>query len=222
MTESNAAMARRDDVVRAAIGVFLRYGYARTTVGDIAQAAGLRRPTLYLTFPDKERIFTAVVKKMIDDKLTEIREGSQRQKTLEAKLRFACNAWAAEQGYEVVQAHPDAADMFDLGFKSVCAGYDQFHELLAEILDEPLARSSLELSTRDAARAVVFAMRGFKDVATSGAEMRRLIEIHVKLVAGAIKPKSGRSERCSPKARAAQGTASGRRRLPGSPVLPNC
>ena len=189
MTESNAAMARRDDIVRAAIGVFLRYGYARTTMRDIAQATGLTRPTLYLTFPDKERIFTAVVEKMIDDKLTEIRGGLQRQKTLETKLRFACNAWAAE-GYELVQAHPDAADMFDLGFKSVCAGYDQFGELLAEILDEPLGRSSFELSARDAARAIVFAMRGFKDVATSGAEMRRLIEVHVKLVAGAIEPKS--------------------------------
>ena len=189
MTESNAAMARRDDIVRVAIGVFLRYGYARTTMRDIAQATGLTRPTLYLTFPDKERIFTAVVEKMIDDKLTEIRGGLQRQKTLETKLRFACNAWAAE-GYELVQAHPDAADMFDLGFKSVCAGYDQFGELLAEILDEPLGRSSFELSARDAARTIVFAMRGFKDVATSGAEMRRLIEVHVKLVAGAIEPKS--------------------------------
>ena len=197
MTESNAAMARRDDIVRAAIGVFLRYGYARTTMRDIAQATGLTRPTLYLTFPDKERIFTAVVEKMIDDKLTEIRGGLQRQKTLETKLRFACNAWAAE-GYELVQAHPDAADMFDLGFKSVCAGYDQFGELLAEILDEPLGRSSFELSARDAARAIVFAMRGFKDVATSGAEMRRLIEVHVELVAGAIEPKSVQQKLCLP------------------------
>jgi AcrR family transcriptional regulator len=191
MTESNAATARRDGIVRAAIVVFLRYGYARTTMGDIARAAGLTRPTLYLTFPDKERIFTAVVGKMIDDKLTEIREGLRRQKTLETKLRFACNAWAAE-GYELVQAHPDAADMFDLGFKSVCAGYDQFGELLAEILDDPLGRSRLELSPADAARTIVFAIRGFKDIATSGAEMRRLIEIHIKLVAGAIEPKAGR------------------------------
>jgi AcrR family transcriptional regulator len=53
MTESNAAMARRDDIVRVAIGVFLRYGYARTTMRDIAQATGLTRPTLYLTFPTK-------------------------------------------------------------------------------------------------------------------------------------------------------------------------
>ncbi len=124
-------------------------------MGDIAQAAGLTRPTLYLTFPDKERIFTAVVEKMIDDKLTEIREGLQRQKTLETKLRFACNAWAAE-GYDLVRAHPDAADMFDLGFKSVCAGYDQFGELLAEILEEPLGRSGTSKCHRRTPRAPSF------------------------------------------------------------------
>jgi AcrR family transcriptional regulator len=189
MTESRAATARRDDIVRAAIRVFLRYGYTRATMGDIAQAAGLTRPTLYLTFPDKERIFAAVVEKMIDDKLTEIREGLRHRKTLETKLRFACNAWAAE-GYELVRAHPDAADMFDLGFKSVCAGYDRFGELLAELFDEPLLRSSLKLTPADIARTLVFAMRGFKDIAASGDEMRRLIEIHVKLVACAIEAKS--------------------------------
>src|SRR5579871_4318256 len=150
MTEATAATARRDDIVRAAVDVFLRYGYARTTMGDIARAAGLTRPTLYLTFPDKERIFAAVVEKMIDDKLVEIRSALAHHRTLERKLRFACDAWAAE-GYELVQAHPDAADMFDLGFKSVCAGYDKFGELLAEILDKPLGRSNLDLSARDAA-----------------------------------------------------------------------
>jgi AcrR family transcriptional regulator len=185
MIESATAAARKEQIVDAAIGVFLRYGYARATMGDIAQAAGLTRPTLYVTFPDKEQIFTAVVDKMIADKLAEIREGLPRLKTLEKKLRFACDAWAAD-GYELVRAHPDAADMFDLGFKSVCAGYDKFGALLADLLDPPLKRSSLDLSPADVARTIVFAMRGFKDAATSSAEMRQLIANHVKLTAAAI------------------------------------
>lgn len=189
MTESNAAAARQKQIVDAAIRVFLRYGYARTTMGDIARAAGLTRPTLYLAFPDKERIFTAVVEKMIAGKLAEIREGLPSHKTLEEKLLFACNAWAAE-GYELVQAHPDAADMFDLGFKSVCAGYNEFGELLAELLAEPLRLSSFDLSPAEVSRSIVFAMKGFKDTATSGAELRKLIAIHIKLVAGAIKPRN--------------------------------
>ena len=188
MVEGHAATNRRSQIIDAAIGVFLRYGYARTTMGDIAQAAGLTRPTLYVTFPDKESIFEAVVQTMIASKLAQIRQGLERQNTLEEKLRFACDAWAAE-GFELVQAHPDAADMFDLGFKSVCAGYSEFEELLTEIIEQPLARSSLDLSAGSIAHTMVFALRGFKDTAMNGAGMRELIAVHIALVAAALDPK---------------------------------
>jgi AcrR family transcriptional regulator len=191
MIETSAATARREQIVDAAIGVFLRYGYTRTTMGDIAQAAGLTRPTLYVTFPDKERIFTAVVEKMIADKLAEIRAGLPRHETLKKRLCFACNAWTAD-GYDLVQAHPDAADMFDLGFKSVCRGYDAFAKLLADILDEPLRRSQLHLSSEEVARTIVFAMKGFKDTATSGDELREMVAIHATLVAAATEPNAHR------------------------------
>ena len=90
---SEGTSTRRDQVVQAAIGVFLRYGYARTTMADIAQAAGLSRPTLYLEFPDKDAIFHAVVDAMVANKLTEIRQGLPRYRGFKAKLRFACEAW---------------------------------------------------------------------------------------------------------------------------------
>src|ERR1700751_6298997 len=141
---SEGTSTRRDQVVQAAIGVFLRYGYARTTMADIAQAAGLSRPTLYLEFPDQDEIFHAVVDAMVANKLTEIRQGLPRYRGFKAKLRFACEAWGAE-GFEVVQAHPDARDMFDLGFASVCGGYSAFEELLVEIIKEPLRESSLSV-----------------------------------------------------------------------------
>jgi hypothetical protein len=108
-----------------------------------------------------------------------------RYKSFEKKLRFACDAWAAE-GYDLVRSHPDAADMFDLGFKSVCAGYDGFIGLLAQILDEPLRRSHLTLSPAEVAHTIVFAMRGFKEKAASGEEIRDMIRIHIALVAAAI------------------------------------
>lgn len=187
MSESSAAAARRVDIVRAATEVFLRYGYARTTMSDIARAAGLTRPTLYLTFPDKEHIFAAVLETLADDKLTEIRKGLPRRKSLEAKLHYACMSWAAE-AYEIVKAHPDAVDMFDFRFPTVCASYTRFAELLADLLAAPLQASGLPMSPLDAARTIAFATRGFKEIAASSADMRRLTEHHVKLVARALEP----------------------------------
>lgn len=182
---SETTSTRRDQVVQAAIGVFLRYGYARTTMADIAQAAGLSRPTLYLAFPDKDAIFHAVVDAMVADKLSEIRQRLPRYRGFEKKLRYACEAWGAE-GFELVQAHPDAKDMFDLGFASVCNGFSAFGDLLTEIISAPLAESGLGIAAKDLAETIVFAIKGFKEIARDGADMRRMIGVQVAIVAAAI------------------------------------
>jgi AcrR family transcriptional regulator len=174
---------RRTRILKAATAVFLRYGFAKTTMVDIAEASGLTRPTLYQEFPDKESVFHAVVDDMVATKLAEIRAGLGRRKTLQAKLRFACDAWGSE-GFDLVRAHPDAADMFELGFESVCRGYEGFGELLEEILGEPAARSAQSAS--DLARMMVYAIKGFKDIAKDGADIRRLIATQVAVVAAAL------------------------------------
>lgn len=180
--------SRRTRILKAATAVFLRYGFAKTTMVDIAEATGLTRPTLYQEFPDKESVFHAVVDDMVATKLAEIRAGLGRRKTLEAKLRFACDAWGAE-GFDLVRAHPDAADMFAMGFSSVCRGYEGFGELLEEILREPVGRTPSDQgaqSARDLARMMVYAIKGFKDIAKDGADIRRLIATQVAVVAAAL------------------------------------
>jgi AcrR family transcriptional regulator len=154
-------------------------------MADIAQAAGLSRPTLYLAFPDKDAIFHAVVDAMVADKLSEIRQRLPRYRGFEKKLRYACEAWGAE-GFELVQAHPDAKDMFDLGFASVCNGFSAFGDLLTEIISAPLAESGLGITAVDLAETIVFAIKGFKEIARDGADMRRMIGVQVAIVAAAI------------------------------------
>jgi len=54
---SDPSTSRRATIVAAAAGVFLRYGYKKTAMDDLARAAGLSRQGLYLHFPTKEAIF---------------------------------------------------------------------------------------------------------------------------------------------------------------------
>jgi TetR/AcrR family transcriptional regulator, mexJK operon transcriptional repressor len=51
----------RAAVVEAARTLFLRKGYASTTMEEIAAAAGLTKRTLYNNYPDKESLFTQIV-----------------------------------------------------------------------------------------------------------------------------------------------------------------
>jgi AcrR family transcriptional regulator len=185
MVEATAASARRQQVIQAAIGVFLRYGYARTTMRDIAQAADLTRPTLYQSFSDKEVVFRAVVETMATEMFTTIREGLAHRSGLEVKLRFACETWGAG-GFELVLANPDAKDMFDLCFDPVKDIYAEFEEILAGILREPLSQADLAIEAEELAHIIVFSIKGFKETARDGAEMRRLIAAHMAVIAAGI------------------------------------
>jgi AcrR family transcriptional regulator len=54
---ADPSAARRAAILDAATGVFLRYGFKKTSMDDLARAAGLSRQGLYLSFATKEALF---------------------------------------------------------------------------------------------------------------------------------------------------------------------
>jgi AcrR family transcriptional regulator len=52
---------REDEIVDAAIPVFLRFGYKKASMDSVAAAANLSRQAVYLHFSGKEALFAAVV-----------------------------------------------------------------------------------------------------------------------------------------------------------------
>ena len=65
-------IAKRNKVLAAALDVFLRYGYKRVTMNDIAEAASISRPALYLVFESKEEIFKSVYEHWVKETLIDI------------------------------------------------------------------------------------------------------------------------------------------------------
>lgn len=60
---------RHDALLRTAIGVFARFGYRKTSMDEIARAAGLSRQALYLRFGSKEELFRAMVTHLLESSL---------------------------------------------------------------------------------------------------------------------------------------------------------
>jgi AcrR family transcriptional regulator len=58
---------RREQILTAAHGVFARRGFKDATVGDIADAAGIAKGTLYLYFKSKEEIYWAALNRGLDE-----------------------------------------------------------------------------------------------------------------------------------------------------------
>ena len=59
------AEARPDEVLDAALGLFMEKGFAATRVEDIAKRAGLSKGAVYLYFPSKEAILEGLVRRAI-------------------------------------------------------------------------------------------------------------------------------------------------------------
>lgn len=184
-TEGEASL-RRERIVDAGLDVFLRYGHARTTMGDVAEKAGISRPALYLVFPNKEDIFTAVIARLIADSLQQYRAALPRLRSLDRKLHYCCEQWAGH-GYDLAQMHPDAKDVFNLAFAPVRKMYAELESFLAELLRDAVAASKLKTTPEELARILIFGMRGFKDIAADAADMRRLIALQVDVVLASIK-----------------------------------
>ena len=182
---SSTSKQRR--AVEAATEVFCRYGFHRTTMGDIASQAGMSRPALYLLFPDKDAIFTAVVRHMDEIKRAEIRDEIAFLPELHAKLLKACLSWGCH-GVDLAAVHPDAADLFDLSFPVVQEVYGHFQALVAELIADQVRRSGIDARPDELARTLIYGLRGLRETAADGTDMRRLITVLVDIVMRAIAP----------------------------------
>jgi AcrR family transcriptional regulator len=61
-----AALRRREDILAAARELMVRHGYAATTVGAIATAAGVSPETVYKAFGDKPGVVRAMYRKALE------------------------------------------------------------------------------------------------------------------------------------------------------------
>lgn len=68
------ASSRIDQIADAALRLFARYGYKRSSMDDIAKEAGLAKATLYLHFKGKDDVFRAMLKLLAKRAETRCRE----------------------------------------------------------------------------------------------------------------------------------------------------
>lgn len=64
--KSDKSESKREALLDAAAGVFLRYGHKKTSMDDLARAAGLSRQGLYGHFDGKDVLFKAAVVHVVD------------------------------------------------------------------------------------------------------------------------------------------------------------
>ncbi|BCJ37015.1 TetR family transcriptional regulator [Actinocatenispora thailandica] len=86
---------RRTQVLEAALPVFARHGYRKTSMDDVAKAADISRPGLYFAFSSKHELFRAAVQHSLDDSLAAAGQAlSDQGRPLRERLIEAFDEWA--------------------------------------------------------------------------------------------------------------------------------
>lgn len=126
--------ARQVEIVEAATGIFLRYGFKKTAMEDIARAVGISRQALYLYFPTKEAVFKAVISRSL------------------AAMRTEARAALAHQDHDIEERVLGAFE----ALHSKAVGVEHLGELIATTatLTGPVFREMEQAVVRDMAQAL--------------------------------------------------------------------
>ncbi len=182
---------KQERVIEAAKRVFIRHGYRRVTMGDIALEAAMSRPALYLVYPSKAEVFAATLDDVLSSALADVRAVVERESTIDRRLCGAFDVWCVRP-FEMVLASPDAKDLLDSSRTIAPAVFDAhgatFERIVARQL-APLTRSPARSkpSALEVARLLTAAAIGFKASAPDATRLRRMITSNIALVIAGLR-----------------------------------
>lgn len=102
---------RRRAIVAAARDCFLRFGYEKTSLDDVARVAGISRPLIYRKFANKEAIFAAVFEDTFAARYPRAEAAAQAAGPASERLLRVYEILLIEPWDEVMRA-PMAAEFF--------------------------------------------------------------------------------------------------------------
>jgi AcrR family transcriptional regulator len=191
--------SRREALLEAAVGVFARYGFRKTSMDEVARAAGVSRQGLYLLFADKEELFRkALTYKLARQLSAAVIALSSTGDSLEARLIAACDEWA---GQFIGTMGADAADLMCASTSLAGDTLAHYEALFEKALTHAIEASPLlvfctaaGVSPTDAAKALHATARGLKQGSHSRQEFVRGMTAAARMFCAPLNPPASHKE----------------------------
>ncbi len=104
---------KRERILDAALSKFSAYGFARTSMNDIAEAADMSRPALYQYYGNKEEVFQAMLGRLLNNAADRAIDALTAQSALNEQLDGFLQRWfgdlteqlrSTEHGADIIEA----------------------------------------------------------------------------------------------------------------------
>ena len=190
-------MTSKEQIIEGARVIFLRYGYNKASMSDIAFSSRISRRTIYTHFSNKEEVFMAVIDSEIQQLADKLEDLVKQPFSPEEKLRKYMQT--RMQAVKDLTLYYDALrqDLVNnMGImERLRKEYDRMEvELIQSILDEGNAGGHFEIAdTKLVAEAMVLASKGFELPIFMGRtdyDHNRLINPLIDLLYNGIKRKT--------------------------------
>ncbi len=191
MSELNA---KSDHILDAALPVFVRHGFRKASMADIARAANISRASLYLSFGSKEELFRAGSTRAHASTMRDVEAVLASSGDVFSRIESAIAAF--HRGLIAPFAgSPDAVELFDanmaLAKDITLAARARLVALLAQALADAqtagaVALDQLNSKPADVANVIVAAMDGIKHAPDDGAKLEERMQHFMRLLRAAI------------------------------------
>ncbi|MBA4495785.1 TetR/AcrR family transcriptional regulator [Paenactinomyces guangxiensis] len=81
-------MSTANDIKTAAIKLFSQYGYKQTTISKIAEEVGIKAPTIYSHYKNKEDLFLQIFEEVIFEHVHHIKKVAEKTKNMNVEQRL--------------------------------------------------------------------------------------------------------------------------------------
>lgn len=173
---------RREMILEAAIQVFGRFGFKKTSVDDLAGAAGLSKQGLYLHFDSKDDVFREAFRKYFEDGLEAVSLALAADLSLHDRLVNALDAWF---GRHLATFGSDSLDVILAGARLnsdvVERAKDTFKSRVARALGEGKLKNIA--SPREIADVLFQCGLTWKEAGLTRAEFRKKMSLCVRVAA---------------------------------------
>lgn len=103
---------KQQRIIDAALSKFSAYGFARTSMADIASAAGMSRPALYQHYANKEEIFRAMLESILEQAVTNALAALAGHASLADQLDAFAQRWTGDMT-ETFRSTEHGADLIE-------------------------------------------------------------------------------------------------------------
>jgi TetR/AcrR family transcriptional regulator, transcriptional repressor of aconitase len=166
---------RRAQILEAAFECFLRFGYAKTSMSDIATECKISRSLLYLQFKTKEEIFGATLTDLFERAYVEARTLKAKRMNRRDKLLAMVEAWVFFD-WEKIVASPHADELLAEGYRIYPAMEDVYKKRSIELMADLIGDEALT-------EVVLLSLKGLKADRPSMPVLRARAELLLELVA---------------------------------------